>query len=181
MRELRAGLTGSNAQQLVVMGVSGAGKTTIAAHLAAHLEYAFADGDDFQPKTNVAKLARAEPLTDADREPWLAALAEWIGNHHRLGRSTVLACSALKRHYRDTLRTAAPNVLFIHLAVPGDVAVISFDGSDMATWLRPRVTSLGLPFRAMGSLAVEILMSSGRGRPSGVSRLPLTLQRGESV
>jgi gluconokinase len=121
MRELRAGLTGSNAQQLVVMGVSGAGKTTIAAHLAAHLEYAFADGDDFQPKTNVAKLARAEPLTDADREPWLAALAEWIGNHHRLGRSTVLACSALKRHYRDTLRTAAPNVLFIHLAVPGDV------------------------------------------------------------
>ena len=120
MRELR-GLTGSDAQQLVVMGASGAGKTTIAVRLAAYLEYAFADGDDFQPATNVAKMARAEPLTDADRGPWLATLAEWIGNHHRLGRSTVLACSALKRHYRDTLRGAAPTVFFIHLAVPSDV------------------------------------------------------------
>jgi LacI family transcriptional regulator len=67
------------------------------------------------------------------------------------------------------------------LAVPGDVAVISFDGSDLATWLRPRVTSLGLPFRDMGTLAVEILMSSTRRQPTGVSRLPLSLQEGQSV
>ncbi len=82
----------------------------------------------------------------------------------------------------DRIAMGAYQALAEHgLAVPGDVAVISFDGSDMATWLRPRVTSLGLPFRTMGSLAVEILMSSGRRRPSGISRLPLTLQRGESV
>ena len=67
------------------------------------------------------------------------------------------------------------------LAIPGDVAVISFDGSDMATWLRPRVTSLGLPFREMGTLAVEILMSPTRRRSTGISRLPLTLQEGQSV
>ena len=67
------------------------------------------------------------------------------------------------------------------LAVPGDVAVISFDGSEMAGWLRPRVTSLGLPFRAMGTLAVETLMSSGRRRAAGIARLPLALQQGESV
>jgi LacI family transcriptional regulator len=67
------------------------------------------------------------------------------------------------------------------LAVPDDVAVISFDGSEMASWLRPRVTSLGLPFRAMGTLAVETLMSSGHRRPAGVVRLPLALQKGESV
>jgi LacI family transcriptional regulator len=65
--------------------------------------------------------------------------------------------------------------------VPGDVAVISFDGSDIATWLRPRVTSLALPFKAMGALAVELLMSSGRRRPARISRLPLTLQLGQSV
>jgi len=67
------------------------------------------------------------------------------------------------------------------LAVPRDVAVISFDGSEMAGWLRPRVTSLGLPFRAMGALAVDTLMSSGRRRPAGIARLPLALQQGESV
>ena len=67
------------------------------------------------------------------------------------------------------------------LAVPGDVAVISFDGSELASWLRPRVTSLALPFRAMGTLAVEILMDSGRRRAAGIARLPLALQQGESV
>ena len=67
------------------------------------------------------------------------------------------------------------------LRVPEDVAVISFDGSDIASWLRPRVTSVALPFRAMGSLAVETLMSSGRRRPASIARLPLVLQHGESV
>jgi LacI family transcriptional regulator, galactose operon repressor len=82
----------------------------------------------------------------------------------------------------DRIAMGVYRALAVHdLTVPGDVSVISFDGSDMATWLRPRVTSLGLPFRAMGSLAVEILMSSGQRRPAGISRLPLALQQGESV
>ena len=108
-------------RHLVVMGVSGSGKTTIGRRLAAHLLYVFADGDDFHPPQNVAKMARGEPLTDADREPWLQTLAEWIAQHHDGGRSTVLACSALKRRYRDTLRSAVPAsnaVVFIHLDAP---------------------------------------------------------------
>lgn len=101
------------------MGASGSGKTTIASGLAARLKYALAEGDDFHPEANVAKLARGEPLSDADREPWLQTLAKWIRRHHEAGRSSVLACSALKRRYRDTLRAGAPQrVSFVHLAAP---------------------------------------------------------------
>src|SRR5688572_18246868 len=95
-------------QHLVVMGVAGSGKTTIGVALAARLDREFAEGDDFHSAANVAKMASRESLTDADRRPWLAALAAWIEAHHRAGRSTVLACSALKRRYRETLRAAAP-------------------------------------------------------------------------
>ncbi len=91
-------------------------------------------------------------------------------------RPTALIC------LNDRIAMGVYQALAEHgLSVPGDVAVISFDGSDLATWLRPRVTSLELPFRAMGALAVEILMSPGRRRPTGVSRLPLTLRHGEST
>jgi gluconokinase len=101
---------------LVVMGVAGSGKTTIAGGLAARLGYAFAEGDDFHPEANVAKMARGEPLTDTDRAPWLKSLAAWIAAQHASGRSSVLACSALKRRYRDTLRGDAPGrVVFVHL------------------------------------------------------------------
>lgn len=103
------------------MGVSGSGKSTVAAALAARLGFVLADGDSFHPESNVAKLARGEPLTDADREPWLRALAEWIESQHAVGRSSVLACSALKRRYRDTLRAAAPqHVRFVYLEVPAE-------------------------------------------------------------
>jgi gluconokinase len=106
-------------QHVVVMGVSGSGKTTIARSIAARLGRTFADADDFHPPTNVAKMARGEPLSDADREPWLRTLAGWIAEHHAAGRSTVLACSALKRRYRDVLRSAAPRrVAFLHLDAP---------------------------------------------------------------
>ena len=106
-------------QHVVVMGAAGSGKTTVGTALAARLHRAFAEGDDFHSAANVAKMARGEPLNDADREPWLEALAEWIASHHRARRSTVLTCSALKRCYRDTLRAAAPrHVVFIHLAAP---------------------------------------------------------------
>jgi gluconokinase len=100
------------------MGVAASGKTTIATRLAARLSYTFADADEFHPTANVAKMARGEALTDADREPWLKTLAAWIATQHEACHSTVLACSALKRRYRDTLRTAAPQVLFIHLTAP---------------------------------------------------------------
>lgn len=107
------------ASHLVVMGVSGSGKTTIATRLAERLGYVFAEGDEFHSEANVAKMARGEPLNDADRAPWLAALAEWIAAQNGSGRSTVLACSALKRTYRETLQAGAPgHVFFLYLAVP---------------------------------------------------------------
>jgi gluconokinase len=108
----------STPRHLVVMGVSGSGKTTIAKRLAAELGHEFADADDFHPAVNVAKMARGEALTDADREPWLRTLAAWIAQREDLGHSTVLACSALKRRYRDALRSAAPRLVFAHLDAP---------------------------------------------------------------
>jgi gluconokinase len=102
------------------MGVSGSGKTTVATLIAERLGYFLADGDDFHPPHNVEKMARGEALTDADRRPWLLSLAAWLDAQHAAGRSTVLACSALKRAYRDTLRAGAPNVLFVHLEVPSE-------------------------------------------------------------
>lgn len=101
------------------MGVSGSGKTTVAGLLAARLARAFADADELHPPANVARMARGEPLTDADRAPWLHSVAAWIKAQHEAARSSVVACSALKRRYRDTLRAAAPqHLLFVHLTAP---------------------------------------------------------------
>jgi gluconokinase len=101
---------------VVVMGVSGAGKTTIAHGLAERLGWDFAEGDDLHPAANVAKMAAGQPLTDADRGPWLAAVASWIDGEIEAGRHGVITCSALKRSYRNLLRR--PQVLFVYLSVP---------------------------------------------------------------
>ena len=101
---------------VVVMGVSGAGKTTIAHGLAERLGWDFAEGDDLHPAANVAKMAAGQPLTDADRGPWLAAVASWIDGEIEAGRHGVITCSALKRTYRNLLRR--PQVLFVYLSVP---------------------------------------------------------------
>jgi carbohydrate kinase (thermoresistant glucokinase family) len=96
------------------MGVSGAGKTTIARALAARLGWDFADGDGFHPQANIDKMAAGQPLTDDDRWPWLRSVADWIRDHTDAGRDAVIACSALKRSYRDVLR--GPGVVFVLLA-----------------------------------------------------------------
>ncbi|GAA4912536.1 gluconokinase [Streptomonospora salina] len=105
----------------VVMGVSGTGKSTVAEPLARRLGLAFAEADDFHPDSNVAKMSAGTALTDEDRQPWLESLAAWITEHDRRGTSTVMACSALKRSYRDILRSAAPDVRFLHLDTTTDV------------------------------------------------------------
>lgn len=93
---------------VIVMGVSGVGKTTVATGIAEELGYVFAEGDGFHPAANVAKMSAGVPLDDADREPWLQELADWTARHHRDGVSTVITCSALKRKYRDVLRGELP-------------------------------------------------------------------------
>jgi gluconokinase len=105
---------------LVVTGVSGSGKTTVGAALAGRLHVPFADADDFHPPGNIAKMSAGIPLTDTDREPWLHAIGVWLADRDETGG--VVACSALKRRYRDVLRAAAPRVSFIQLA--GDIEVV---------------------------------------------------------
>lgn len=89
------------------MGVSGTGKTTIGKGLSKRLGIPFVEGDDYHPQANVDKMASGKPLNDADRAPWLAALGEVLAKAHESGRGCILACSALKQRYRDTLRQAA--------------------------------------------------------------------------
>jgi len=99
---------------VLLMGVSGTGKTTVGHLLASELGWDFADGDDYHPAVNVEKMRNGIPLTDADREPWLKALRELIAVWIDAGRNAVLACSALKRVYRDRLRIS-PEVRLVYL------------------------------------------------------------------
>ncbi len=100
---------------LIVMGVSGSGKTTIASHLAAQLGWTFEDGDRFHPASNVAKMAAGHPLTDEDRWPWLQAIADEIDAVCQRSGHVVIACSALKRAYRDLLVHGRNDVRIIFL------------------------------------------------------------------
>jgi gluconokinase len=100
---------------LVVMGVSGAGKTTVGELIAERLDWPFVDGDDLQPKANIDKMRSGVPLTDADRAPWLAAIGDWIDARAKAGQPGVVACSALKRAYRDSLRKGRPQVRIVYL------------------------------------------------------------------
>ncbi|WP_395242510.1 gluconokinase [Agromyces sp. MMS24-K17] len=101
---------------LIVMGVSGSGKSTIGAALAAAFGVPFHDADDLHPAANKAKMAAGHPLDDDDRGPWLATVAALIGDELAAGRPVVVACSALKRRYRDRLVADAPGTVFVHLA-----------------------------------------------------------------
>lgn len=100
---------------VIVMGVSGTGKSTIGKAVSEALRWPFAEGDDFHPERNVEKMARGFPLTDEDRWPWLRLVADWVAEQDRAGRSSVLTCSALRRPYRELLREGARGVYFVHL------------------------------------------------------------------
>lgn len=100
---------------VIVMGVSGAGKTTLAKGIAAAMDWPYAEGDEFHPAANVAKMAAGEPLTDEDRWPWLQAIATWLRAQNR---DAVLTCSALRRPYREVLRASRAGVRFVHADVP---------------------------------------------------------------
>jgi gluconokinase len=95
------------------MGVSGSGKTTVGRALAARLGVVYAEADEFHPPANIAKMSAGYPLTDEDRWPWLARCADWLRGEQE---GSVLACSALRRSYRDVLRTASTRLCFLHLA-----------------------------------------------------------------
>ena len=102
------------ASPVVVMGVSGSGKSTVGAALAQRLRVPFADADDFHPAANIAKMTAGQPLDDDDRYPWLEAIGHWLSAH--CGDGGVMSCSALRRRYRDQLRRHCPDVEFLHLS-----------------------------------------------------------------
>lgn len=102
---------------VVVAGVAGSGKTTIGEQLAGRLGWAFADGDSFHPAENVAKMRAGLPLTDEDRAPWLAAITSWMDDVVASGQSAVLACSALKRSYREQLLNGRDEAVMIFLEI----------------------------------------------------------------
>ena len=101
---------------IVVMGVSGSGKTSVALELTRQLGWEYIAGDDLHPEANVAKMAAGVPLVDDDRWPWLRRVAEVIGEHAAAGASVVVTCSALKRAYRDVLCAGHPSVWFAHVS-----------------------------------------------------------------
>ncbi len=117
------GAAGVAPQVLVVMGVSGVGKTTIARALDERLHWPFQEGDELHPRANVDKMASGHALTDADRAPWLRAVAAWIEARRQAGEPGVITCSALRRSYRDAITGGRPGVRIVYLRA--DRAVIA--------------------------------------------------------
>jgi len=108
-------------RQVVVMGVAGVGKTTVARDLSRLMGWTFAEGDAFHPEVNLDKMSSGHPLTDEDRWPWLRLIGEWMSHEIAAGRSGIVTCSALRRAYRDLLREGRPEVVFCHLAAEEDL------------------------------------------------------------
>jgi len=108
---------------VVVMGVSGTGKSTVGVGIAEALGCDFVEGDDLHPPANVAKMRSGTPLDDEDRWPWLRAVAARVGEHEAAGTDLVITCSALKRSYRDLLTEGHPSVWFAHIDTPHEVLV----------------------------------------------------------
>ena len=106
---------------LVVMGVSGVGKTSVAHALVGRTGWVFLESDDLHPAANRATMAAGTPLDDDDRWPWLRRIAAWIGEQEAAGRGAVVTCSALRRSYRDLLGDGHPSVRFVHLLAPEEV------------------------------------------------------------
>ena len=145
---------------VVVMGVSGAGKTRVGCDVAARLCWTFIEGDDLHTETSRRKMAAGIPLTDHDRWPWLDRLCEAAREIEAGGGSVVIACSALRRAYRDRLRGAGRDVLFVHLA--GDRAVIAErlaarrDHYMPPVLLDSQIATLEVPAADEGALTFDI-------------------------
>lgn len=114
--------------QIVVMGVSGSGKSTIGDLIARELDVPFLDGDSLHPLANVEKMAAGTPLTDEDRWPWLAEVGRALADAGRDADGIVIACSALRRAYRDAILETAPQAYFVHLHGARDVLARRMEG-----------------------------------------------------
>jgi gluconokinase len=156
---------------IVLMGVSGVGKTTVGQALAADMGWMFADGDDYHPAANIAKMRAGIPLDDADRTPWLGALRTAIGDWLQRGDSVVLACSALKNSYRKQL-LFSPAVRLVYLR--GSHAVIAARlAARHGHYMNPDL--LRSQFEALEEPADAIIVSADQSVPQVVTDIQLAL------
>jgi gluconokinase len=160
---------------LVLMGVSGCGKSTVAALLSGRLGWDFEEGDDLHPAANVDKMAAGHPLDDEDRWPWLAKVAGWIGSHTDAGQPGIITCSALKKSYRDVLR--GEHVVFVYLSGTREQIarrLASRHGHFMPeTLLDSQFAALEPPTAEENSITVAIADNSSRDAEEIVNRLGL--------
>ena len=166
-----------NAPLVVVMGVCGCGKSTVAAGLARALGIEFLEGDTLHPAANVARMAAGQPLRDEDRQGWLLAIAQRLAAAHAQACGLVVSCSALKRSYRDVLRSGAPGLHFIHLH--GERAVLeqrlaARSGHYMpATLLQSQLDALQAPQPDEQAIELDIALP-----PAELARLALLQLKG---
>lgn len=164
------------------MGVSGAGKTTVAKGISALTGLTFAEADEFHSALNVATMRAGVPLDDASRWPWLRRLADWMAARSAEGASTVLACSALKRSYRDVLRQGGLVIDFVHLDGPADVIRERMSrrvGHYMpASLLNSQIATLEPPQPGESAITLDVSRLPDELVLAAVSRLGLTHREG---
>jgi gluconokinase len=169
---------------IVLMGVSGSGKSTTGAALSRKLGWPFRDADTFHPPANVAKMSRGAPLTDEDRWPWLAAIAQWIDARCQAGERGIVSCSALKRTYRSRIIGTRSGVRLVYLK--GDMALVgrrlqARKGHFMpASLLESQFAVLEEPQAEERALTVSIAMSPRRVVGTIIERLGLEVPPGRA-
>ena len=145
---------------ILVMGVSGSGKTTVGAMLAGQLGWKYAEADSFHPPANIEKMAAGHPLTDEDRGPWLAAIARWIDATVAAAEPAVVTCSALRRAYRDQLGAGRPQVRMVYLKGDRDLIATRLAARQghffTAAMLDSQLDALEEPMPDEGALVVSI-------------------------
>jgi gluconokinase len=143
-----------------MMGVSGSGKTTVGEALAKRLGWTFQEGDDFHPPANIAKMKAGQPLTDADRSPWLDRIGAWIHDRLAHGQSGVIACSVLKRAYRRRIVRGRPNVRLVYICGRRDTLAIRLEqrqGHFMPpSLLASQLADLEPPAPDEGAITIDI-------------------------
>ena len=168
---------------LVIMGVSGSGKSTVAGILAGQLGWDLEEGDDLHPAANVAKMAAGTPLTDDDRWPWLDRVADWIRDHTRSGLPGVITCSALKRIYRDRMR--GDHVVFVHLTGSKDTIshrlAARTDHYMPTTLLDSQINTLESPGPDESVIVIDVGRKPAEEAAEIIDRLSLHTEGGSSA
>ncbi len=170
---------------IVMMGVSGSGKSTVAELLGARLDWPVAEADQFHPQANIDKMASGHPLDDDDRWPWLHAIRDWISLENAIGANTIVTCSALKRSYRDALREAKGHVVFVHLHGPAELLAQRMQGRSghfMPPTLLPSQLSTLEPLGPDEEAITLSIADSPEGLVNQIlRRFSLTAVRGEDA